>query len=376
MKVSCLQENLARGLGIVGRAVATRSTLPILSNIKLDTDEGRLKLSATNLEIGIHCWIGAQVHEAGAITVPARLLSDFVNSLPPERMDMDLNTRTQTLHVQCARFSANIKGLDAEDYPLIPTARTDHAISVAPDILREMIGQVAFAAATDESRPILTGVQVTFDGELLTMAAADGFRLSVRTESLPTRATGKLEAIIPARALHELARVVGDEKDPVQITMTANQVVFHLSTVELVSRLIEGNFPNYRQIIPSRYDIRAKMPTHELLKAVRIAALFARDAANAVRLELTPGPELTPGRVTVSSSADQVGDNVSEVDAIIEGEASLIAFNAKYLTDVLSALGAEEVALEMTTASSPGVFKPVGKENFLHVIMPMHLGAR
>jgi DNA polymerase-3 subunit beta len=198
----------------------------------------------------------------------------------------------------------------------------------------------------------------------------------VRTITLSGRADGKLEAIIPARALHELARVLGDETEPVLINVAANQVVFHLSTVELVSRLIEGNFPNYRQIIPSRYDIRAKMPAHELLKAVRIAALFARDAANVVRLELTPGPELTPGRVTVTSSADQVGDNVSEVDAIIEGEASLIAFNAKYLMDILSALGTEEVALEMTTSSSPGVFRPVGKEGCLHVIMPMHLGAR
>jgi DNA polymerase-3 subunit beta len=371
-----LQENLARGLSIVSRAVATRSTLPILGNIKLETDEGRLKLSATNLEIGIHCWIGAQVHEEGATTIPARLLSDFVNSLPPDRIDMNLNTRIQALHLQCARFTANIKGLDAQDFPLIPTAGADHTVQIDPELLREMVNQVAFAAATDESRPILTGVLATFEDQTLTMAAADGFRLSVRTEAIGSRADGKLEVIIPARALNELSRVLGDETDPVQVTVTANQVVFHMATVELVSRLIEGNFPDYHQIIPSRYDIRAKMPTQELLKAVRIAALFARDAANVVRLDLTPGPELTPGRIVVTSSADQVGDNVGEVDAIIEGEAAVIAFNAKFLIDVLSVLGTEEVALEMTTASSPGVLKPVGKEGFLHVIMPMHLGPR
>jgi len=376
VKVSCLQENLARGLSIVGRAVATRSTLPILGNIKLETDEGRLKLSATNLEIGIHCWIGAQVHEEGATTVPARLLSDFVNSLPPDRIDMNLNTRIQALHLQCARFTANIKSLDAQDFPLIPTAGADHAVQIDPELLREMISQVAFAAAADESRPILTGVLATFEDQTLTMAAADGFRLSVRTEAIGSRADGKLEVIIPARALNELSRVLGDETDPVEVTVTANQVVFHLATVELVSRLIEGNFPDYRQIIPTRHDIRARMPTQELLKAVRIAALFARDAANVVRLELTPGPEQTPGRVVVASSADQVGDNVGEVDAIIEGEAAVIAFNAKFLIDELSVLGTEEVALEMTTSSSPGVFKPVGQEGFLHVIMPMHLGAR
>ncbi|MBU0490502.1 MAG: DNA polymerase III subunit beta, partial [Chloroflexi bacterium] len=143
MKVSCLQENLTRGLSIVSRAVATRSTLPILGNIKLETDEGRLKLSATNLEIGIHCWIGAQVHEEGATTVPARLLSDFVNSLPPDRIDMELNTRTQSLHLRCARFSANIKGLDAQDFPLIPTAGADHTVQISADLLREMVNQVA-----------------------------------------------------------------------------------------------------------------------------------------------------------------------------------------------------------------------------------------
>ncbi|MBU1747199.1 MAG: DNA polymerase III subunit beta [Chloroflexi bacterium] len=378
MKVSCLQENLTRGLSIVSRAVATRSTLPILGNIKLETDEGRLKLSATNLEIGIHCWIGAQVHEEGATTVPARLLSDFVNSLPPDRIDMELNTRTQSLHLRCARFSANIKGLDAQDFPLIPTAGADHTVQISADLLREMVNQVAFAAATDESRPILTGVLATFEGQTLTMAAADGFRLSVRTEAIDNSADDKLEIIIPARALNELSRTLGasDEAEPVQVTVTANQIVFHMSSIELVSRLIEGNFPNYRQIIPARHDIRARVSTHDLLKAVRIAALFARDAANVVRLDLTPGPELTPGRIVVTSSADQLGDNLGEVDAIIEGEAAVIAFNAKFLADVLGVLNTEEVALEMTTSSSPGVFKPVGKEGFLHVIMPMHLGAR
>ena len=378
MKVSCLQENLARGLSIVGRAVATRSTLPILGHIKLETDEGRLKLSATNLEIGIHCWIGAQVHEEGATTVPARLLSDFVNSLPPDRIDMRLNPRTQALQLQCARFTANIKGLEAQDFPLIPTAGGDHRIQMDPALLREMIGQVAFAAATDESRPILTGVLVTCAEGALTMAAADGFRLSVRSETIGGPPTGPLEVIIPARALNELSRILGDETEPVEITVTANQVVFSLTTVELVSRLIEGRFPDYRQIIPSRYDLRATMSIPDFLKAVRIAALFARDAANVVRLELAPGPAATPGRIIVTSSADQVGDNVGEVDAIIEGEAAVIAFNAKFLIDVLGAMsvGSDQVALEMTTSSSPGVFKPVGKAGFIHVIMPMHLGAR
>jgi DNA polymerase-3 subunit beta len=181
VKVSCLQENLAKGLNIVGRAVASRSTLPVLSNVMLATDNGRLKLSATNLELGVNCWVGAKVEEEGATTVPARLLADFVNSLPPERIDMELVVRTQTLNARCARFEANIKGIDAQEFPIIPTAGDgESAIRLAPEDLRRMIDQVAFAAATDESRPILTGVLARFEGDRLTLAAADGFRLSVR----------------------------------------------------------------------------------------------------------------------------------------------------------------------------------------------------
>ena len=158
MKVSCLQENLAKGLAIVGRAVATRSTLPVLSNILLSTDGSRLKLSATNLEVGINCWIGAKVEQEGATTVPARLLADFINSLPPERIDLDLITRTQTLNLKSGRFEANIKGIDAQEFPLILIPEEDSRLTIKPDVLRQMIDQVAFAAATDESRPVLTGV--------------------------------------------------------------------------------------------------------------------------------------------------------------------------------------------------------------------------
>ena len=171
MKVSCLQENLAKGLSIVGRAVASRSTLPVLSNVMLATDNGRLKLSATNLELGINCWVGAKVEDEGATTVPARLLTDFVNSLPPEQIDVELSVRTQTLNARCARFEANIKGIDAQEFPIIPTLEDgESAIRLEPEDLRHMIDQVVFAAATDESRPILTGVLARFDGERLTMA--------------------------------------------------------------------------------------------------------------------------------------------------------------------------------------------------------------
>ena len=375
VKVSCLQENLAKGLSIVGRAVATRSTLPVLSNVMLATDGARLKLSATNLEIGIVCWIGAKVEEDGSITVPARLLTDFINSLPPERIDMELTVRTQTLNLKCARFEANIKGIDAQEFPLIPTAGEDSKISLDPSMLRQMIDQVVFAAATDESRPILTGVLAKFQGEQLTLAAADGFRLSVRTAHLSEPVSEPVTVIVPARALAELARIGVEQEQPIEITITParNQALFHMANVDLVSQLIEGNFPDYNQIIPKSYSTRTVVSTSDLLKATKTANIFARDAANIVRLEIVPGGELAPGRVTLTATSAEVGDNVGEIDAVIEGEEMEIAFNAKYLIDVLSVVDAAQVVLETTTASSPGVIKPIGSEDFTHVIMPMHI---
>jgi DNA polymerase-3 subunit beta len=374
VKVSCLQENLAKGLSIVGRAVATRSTLPVLSNVMLATDGARLKLSATNLEIGIVCWVGAKIEEDGSTTVPARLLTDFVNSLPPERIDMELVVRTQTLNLKCARFEANIKGIDAQEFPLIPTAGEDSKISLDPSMLRQMVDQVAFAAATDESRPILTGVLARFQGTQLTLAAADGFRLSVRTAHLSEPVSEPVTVIVPARALAELSRISGEQEQPIEITITQarNQVLFHMANVDLVSQLIEGNFPDYNQIIPKSYATRTVVSTSDFLKAVKTANIFARDAANIVRVEIVPGGELAPGRVTLTATSAEVGDNVGEIDAVVEGEQVEVAFNAKYLIDVLSVVDAAQVALETTSASSPGVIKPVGSEDFTHVIMPMH----
>lgn len=375
MKFSCLQENLAKGLATVGRAVATRSTLPVLSNILIATDEGRLKLSATNLEVGINCWIGAKVEEDGAVTVPARLLTDFVNSLPPERIDSQLAARTQTLNLRCARYEANIKGIDAQEFPLIAALQEDGAVSLDPETLRDMINQVTFAAALDESRPVLTGVLAEVNGSTLTMAAADGFRLSVRHTTLARPAPEPTSVIIPARALGEVARVSADEENAVEMMIAPNrsQVFFHLTNVDLVSQLVEGAFPNYRQIIPKKWATQTVVSAAELLKAVKIAFFFARDAANIVRLRVRPGEEGSAGHLTVMASSAELGDNVSEIDAAVTGEPIEISFNAKYLIDVLSVIRTPQVVIETSGPSSPGVIKPAGDEEFLHVVMPMHV---
>jgi DNA polymerase-3 subunit beta len=376
VKVSCLQENLSKGLGIVGRAVSSRSSLPVLSNVMLATEGGRLKLSATNLEIGINCWVGAKTTEEGAVTVPARLLTEFVNSLPPEQIEMDLSVRTQTLHLRCARFEANIKGIDAQEFPIVPSADEGaRFINLDAVALRQMIGRVVFAAATDESRPILTGVLTVFEQNLLTMAAADGYRLSVQHIPLEQGVEEKIEVIIPARALAELARISADQTDPVGvvITPTRNQILFHMRDIDLISQLIEGRFPDYHQIIPSSYSNRSVLDVGAFLKATRVAHLFARDAANIVRLEIAAGDDLTPGRVTLAATSNELGDNVGQLDAAVEGEPIEVAFNAKYLIDVLSVVDTAQVSLDTMSPSSPGVLRRLGDDTFIHVIMPMHL---
>ena len=381
MKLSCLQENLSRGLGIVGRAVATRTTLPITQNVLIATDQAMLKLSATNLEIAITTWIGAMVEEEGSITVPARLLTEFVASLPAERIDVVMTPQPNNLQLTCARAEARINGTDAGEFPLIPTVDEGLSAKIDPQVFRSAIAQVAFAAATEESRPVLTGVKLEMEDAKFTLAAADGFRLAVHRGELLEPVAEAISIILPSKTLSELNRFLGEHDEPVEMTMTPSksQVLFRLKGIEMVSQLIQGTFPNYSQLIPPSYQTRTVFDLQDLTRAAKSAAIFARDGSGIIRLQVTPnadeaapsGEATRPGKVVVSARAEEMGDNVDEVDTVVEGEESKIAFNSKYLLDVLSVMDRGEVALETTTPSSPGVFKPMGTDNYIHVVMPM-----
>jgi DNA polymerase-3 subunit beta len=375
MKVSCLQENLSRGLSLVARAVATRSTLPVLGNVLLATDHGQLRLSATNLELGISCWIGAKVDEEGAITVPARTFVDLVNALPNDTVSMELAVRTLTLNVRCAAFNNDIKCIDAQEFPPFPTVEAENGLTLNVDDLRQMISQVVLAASTDDARPVLTGVLIEMSGNTMTLAAADGFRLSVRTAQLAEKVpAGK--AIVPARALAELGRILSDGEETVTMTLPPNrgQVIFRSKNVELVSQLIDGTFPDYRSIIPTSYTTRSVLSTGAFLKACKAADIFAREAAHSARLHIAPGSQLEPGKVEITATAAETGSNETMVDATVDGSAIDIAFNVRFLVEVLNVIDTPNVAMETNSTSSPGVIKPVGREDFLHVVMPMHLG--
>ncbi len=371
MKVQVLQENLQRGLSIVGRAVATRSTLPITANVLLMTDKGRLKLAATDLDISISTWVGAKIDEDGATTVPSRLIGDFVSSLPPATVSLEIPERGRQLKLECARNESSIHTMDAEDFPRIHSFSEGVSLVLDPKALRKTIERVEFAAASDDSRPVLTGVHVKVDGTRLTFASADGFRLAVSDITLPAPPSDAVEVIIPARALREVARLVGDSSEPVEMRLNPQrtQVLFAVGDTEMVAQLIQGTFPNYNQLIPADYNTKATVSVEEFKRETRIAAIFARDGSGIVRLQLTPG-DGEPGRLTISARADEIGDNQGEIDAKIEGDGSKIAFNSRYLQDVLNALSGE-VVLEMTSPSSQGVFRPVGETDYVHVVMPM-----
>ncbi len=377
MKITCKQQDLSRGLSAVSHAVSNRSTLPILSNILLATDQGRLKLSATNLEIGINCWVDAQISEEGSTTVPAKLLTDLISRLPQAPVDLSLSDGTNTLNVKGQGSNANIKGLDASEFPLIPSAEGgEPPVMLDAVLLKEMIAEVAFAAADDDTRPVLTGVLVQVSDEKITLAAADAFRLAVRVAPLPGDDHPRGDILIPARTLTELARILPAE-GPVEMIVTPNrsQVLFHSPQLDLVSRLIEGTFPNFRQIIPKEHSTRAVVETRLFAEAAKRAELFARDSSNITRVKINPGGNdgLEPGAVTVEATAEDLGDNTSVLSAAVDGPEMQIIFNVKYLSDVLAVVGSSEVALEANAPTKPGVIRPVGEHDYTYVIMPMHI---
>ncbi len=373
MQVSCLQENLSRGLGVVGRAVATRSPLPIMQNVLIQTDGSRLKLAATDAEIAITTWIGCQVEGEGGITAPARLLTNFVNSLPAERIDLEIGESDTGLALRCARVDANLNGISADDFPPIPTTDEGVVGRMAATDLERAISLVAFAAATEDSRPVLTGIKVEIEGDEATFAAADGFRLAVYKGKLAEPLSEDLGFIIPARALREISRLLAGREEDVEFTVSAskNSALFRLSDTEIVTQLLQGAFPNYSQLIPQSFDTKATVSREYFSRATRTAAIFARDGSGILRLVVDGSSEDERSKLTISAKAEEIGEHTEDVDAAIEGNDAKIAFNSKYVIDVLDVLQSEEIALEVTSPSSPGVVRPVGDDGYVHVVMPM-----
>jgi DNA polymerase-3 subunit beta len=375
MKATVTQQHLAHGLSIVSRAVSPRSTLPVLANVLLATDEGRLRLSATNLELGITCWIPAQISEEGSITIPARTIVDLVGTFSPDTVDMTLDERTQTLNLVCNSSIHDIKGIDAQDFPPMPVTDLSEGIELNLADFKDMIQQVAFAASTDEARPVLQGVKMDVVDNEITLASTDGFRISVRKETFSTPIEQRISIIIPARAMNELARVFSDtDKSVIMVVPQGRgQVIFRLKDIELSSQLIDGNFPDYGAIIPKSAKTKTLISTPAFLKACKQAEIIAREGNNVIRLDIIPAEE-GPGKVEISAQTEETGKSDISVEANIEGSGLLIAFNVRFLREVLDVIHSPNVSLETNANNSPGVVRPVGDDNYVHVIMPMHLG--
>lgn len=375
MKATVTQQHLAHGLSIVSRAVSPRSTLPVLANVLMATDEGRLRLSATNLELGITCWIPAQIAEEGSITIPARTIVDLVSTFSPDNVVMTLDERTQTLNLVCNSSVHDIKGIDAQDFPPMPVTDPSEGIELNLTDFKDMIQQVAFAASADEARPVLQGVKMDVVDNEITLAATDGFRISVRKETFTNPIQHNVSVIIPARAMNELARVFSEADKSVAMVVPQGrgQVIFRLKDVELVSQLIDGNFPDYQAIIPKSAKTRTVLSTPAFLKACKQAEIIAREGNNVIRLDIIPAEE-GHGQVEISAQTEETGKSDISVEANIDGSGLLIAFNVKFLREVLEVIHSPNVSLDTNANNSPGVIRPVGDENYVHVIMPMHLG--
>jgi DNA polymerase-3 subunit beta len=375
MKTSVSQQQLAHGLGIVSRAVSPRSTLPVLGNVLIATDEGRLRFSATNLELGISCWIGAQIEEEGSVTIPARTFADLVNTLPNETVTLTLNSTTQTLNVTCGSSITDIKGIDAQEFPPMHLPDMAEAVELNTADMKEMIQQVVFAASSDEARPVLQGVMMTIEDSEVTMAATDGFRISVRKAKLSNPVAKPISIIIPARALSELARISGDGSQTISMIVPSGrgQVYFKIKDAELVSQLIEGQFPDYKLIIPRSFKTHTVLSTSQFLNACRQVEIIARDSNFVIRLKID-NQGGGPGEVEISAQSEETGASDVKIDATIEGAGIEIAYNVRYLREVLDVIKTANVVLENNANNTPGLIKPVNDDNFLHVIMPMHLG--
>ena len=373
MHVTCLRENLSRGLANVSRAVASRATLPVTQNVLLESDNGQLKLTATNTEISISTWIGAQIEGDGSITVPARMLTDFVNSLPGQTVKIDFQNDPVGVIVTCDKFNGTINGIAAEEFPPIPTVEGGSSVTIPADTFRGALERVVFAAATDDSRPVLTGVKVELADDSFTLAAADGFRLAVETGKLGTSVETEVGVIVPAKTLAEVERLLGDGSSSVELSIDANgrSAKFRLDTSEVVTALVQGTFPDYEKLIPTSYGTKATVDLSSMVQATRAASIFARDGSGIIRVIVSPGGDDGAGSVKVISRAEEVGSNENELDAKVEGEETKVAFNSKFLMDVLNVMNGDDVDLETTTPSSPGVFRSEKHQGYTHVVMPM-----
>ena len=376
MKISVSQPNLAQALSVVSHAVSSRSTLTILENILITTEQDRICLSGTNLELGLRYWIPAQIDEPGSITVPSKLFTDLVNTMPADTVSLSLNEANQTVTVRCQKLVTDIRGIEASEFPPMPEFDSSQAVTFDMTELKKTINQVAFAAAVDDNRPVLHGVKMSVDDNVLSMAATDGYRIAIKKIVLAEGFDAPLSAIIPATALRELARIAGPNDKTVSMAFCGDksQVIFHLDNAELISSLIAGEFINYEAIVPTSFKTSIVVSTAALQSACSQAGVIARDNKNLIKLDIKTASESGTGSITIMTQAEQSGGSQQNViEANVDGEDIQIAFNVRYLKDVLDVVESQNVYLRTNATMAPAMLTPVDDTvDYKYVIMPMH----
>jgi DNA polymerase-3 subunit beta len=376
MKIICTQENLNKALNIVGKIVNKNTTLPILNNVLLKTDKNGLKLSATNLELGVNYWIGGKVEEEGEITIPTKLFANFVSNLPGE--NVEIKTREDMVNIKCDGYKTNIKGIDAKEYPLTPTLEIEYLFKIKSDVFKKALSQVLPSVSISESRMEITGVFMDFsdiENGKIVLVATDSYRLAQKTVEISRddlnketlKVLGEIRSvIIPKNAVQELVRDLGEESENLEVVVTESQVLFNFGHASVLSRLIEGKYPDYKQVIPEKFLSNAVMDVNNISHAVKIASFFSSVSNNSVKFKIIP-----QNKVEISSEANELGNNNSRIDAEIKGDELEVVYNYKYLMDGLNSIEKGDVMLDANDENAPSILKAASDDSFIYIIMPI-----
>lgn len=363
MKFVCLQENLKASLNLAQNIIGRNLTLPILNNLLLETESGRLKISSTNLEIGINTWTSGKVEKEGSITCPAKIIAGFINNLPNKKIELEV--RGDTLNIRCENYRASLRGLSAEDFPIIPKIKEAAIAEMSTQALKDGLLQVVGSASLSESRPEITGILFSFKQNELKLVATDSFRLAEKIIfDAGKKNKEEISFIIPQRTVQELIRMLTDREGKVKICLGSNQILFDAEDAQLISRIIDGQYPDYRQIIPQKFETQAILNKDELVNTIRIAGLFS-SRVNEIKISVQKD------KVEILSKDPDLGENKSQLQAETIGKAVDIKFNYRYLLEGLGNISSKQVFLGLNSDETAGVIKPVGTEDFIYLVMPI-----
>ncbi|MEA2113229.1 MAG: DNA polymerase III subunit beta, partial [Patescibacteria group bacterium] len=365
MQITCLQENLKKILNIVERIIGRNLTLPILNNILLIVEKNKLKISSTNLEIGINCWLNGKIEKEGSITVPAKLISAFINNLPNKKIT--LKSKNNQLEVKCENFKSIINGLNADDFPIIPQITAPPLIKIKSGVLKNNFAQVVEMVSFSELKPEITGIYTEFDNNLIKLAATNSFRLAEKVIETNNKIS-KQSIIIPQKTIQELIRILGEEDTDVDIVLSNNQILFNLGNIQIISKLIDGQYPDYQQIIPDKFQTQIVINKADLINNIKIASLFSENNNN-INFLIKP----TQSIVEISAKSGDIGENKSQLEAKIEGKGLNIILNSRYFLDGLNNIFSDKVIIGLNGDTKPVTVRPFKDISYTYIVMPIKI---